>query len=331
MRIRKRQVGLPLSSLSPVPLSSLSLSDPYTLSASGGSHILPVQLLRPTAQSAVDCLSKNSKRSDQLAATNQPPIGGPNTVDHTPEKAIHGEKKLVRNDSSDSAASRIGGGSAEVHQSSILCQDGRWHEGEKSSSPWKKRRNKDNLGKEEVEEVGVEEKDVMTEYDVLTPNSRGFPPQNGGAKKRGRGAGDRTMMEGSRCSRVNGRGWRCCQQTLVGYSLCEHHLGKGRLRSMMNVSRRRQTKTERAKKCPREDEEDEDDDDEEYVEERKTKKGLKIGVVKARSMSSLLGQADDDNSNPTSSTGATPATVVTVEALGSDNVNKESCMEESMK
>ena len=42
-------------------------------------------------------------------------------------------------------------------------------------------------------------------------------------------------MEGSRCSRVNGRGWRCCQQTLVGYSLCEHHLGKGRLRSMTNV------------------------------------------------------------------------------------------------
>ncbi|XP_057782545.1 uncharacterized protein LOC131000564 [Salvia miltiorrhiza] len=34
------------------------------------------------------------------------------------------------------------------------------------------------------------------------------------------------------CSRVNGRGWRCCQATLVGYSLCEHHLGKGRLRSI---------------------------------------------------------------------------------------------------
>ena len=43
------------------------------------------------------------------------------------------------------------------------------------------------------------------------------------------------IMEGSRCSRVNGRGWRCGQQTLVGYSLCEHHLGKGRLRSMTSV------------------------------------------------------------------------------------------------
>ncbi|XP_048541471.1 spidroin-1-like isoform X1 [Triticum urartu] len=50
----------------------------------------------------------------------------------------------------------------------------------------------------------------------------------GGAKKR---RGPAVLMEGSRCSRVNGRGWRCSQPTLVGYSLCEHHLGKGRMRS----------------------------------------------------------------------------------------------------
>ncbi|KAM3224767.1 hypothetical protein ACQJBY_057870 [Aegilops geniculata] len=49
---------------------------------------------------------------------------------------------------------------------------------------------------------------------------------DGGAKKRRRGPP--VLMEGSRCSRVNGRGWRCSQPTLVGYSLCEHHLGKGR-------------------------------------------------------------------------------------------------------
>ncbi|KAL5225557.1 hypothetical protein ABZP36_012196 [Zizania latifolia] len=53
---------------------------------------------------------------------------------------------------------------------------------------------------------------------------------NGGAKKR-RG-GPAVLMEGSRCSRVNGRGWRCSQPTLVGYALCEHHLGKGRMRSV---------------------------------------------------------------------------------------------------
>uniref|UniRef100_A0ACD5ZAF5 Uncharacterized protein n=1 Tax=Avena sativa TaxID=4498 RepID=A0ACD5ZAF5_AVESA len=40
--------------------------------------------------------------------------------------------------------------------------------------------------------------------------------------------GPAVLLEGSRCSRVNGRGWRCSQPTLVGYSLCEHHLGKGR-------------------------------------------------------------------------------------------------------
>ncbi|KAM0878586.1 hypothetical protein ACQ4PT_034765 [Festuca glaucescens] len=40
--------------------------------------------------------------------------------------------------------------------------------------------------------------------------------------------GPAVLLEGSRCSRVNGRGWRCSQPTLVGYSLCEHHLTKGR-------------------------------------------------------------------------------------------------------
>ncbi|BAS96712.1 Os06g0207600 [Oryza sativa Japonica Group] len=54
----------------------------------------------------------------------------------------------------------------------------------------------------------------------------------GGAKKRRGGGAPAVLMEGSRCSRVNGRGWRCSQPTLVGYALCEHHLGKGRMRSV---------------------------------------------------------------------------------------------------
>jgi WRC len=49
-------------------------------------------------------------------------------------------------------------------------------------------------------------------------------------KKTKRGQAEAVLMEGSRCSRINGRGWRCAQPTLVGYSLCEHHLGKGRSR-----------------------------------------------------------------------------------------------------
>ncbi|KAH6812535.1 hypothetical protein C2S51_026297 [Perilla frutescens var. frutescens] len=80
------------------------------------------------------------------------------------------------------------------------------------------------------------------------------------------------IMEGSRCSRVNGRGWRCCQPTLVGYSLCEHHLGKGRARSM--TSARKQQMNE--------------GNSQPLSSSRK--KRSKVGVVKARSMSSLLSQ-----------------------------------------
>ncbi|KAG4916019.1 hypothetical protein JHK87_053576 [Glycine soja] len=136
-------------------------------------------------------------------------------------------------------------------------QDGRWYEGEKAI-PLKKRRgnfeennknnaathskkmkvkmktkmnkkcstrNKEDSMGEELDEEDEEEKKVeetKAEVNIVS-------------KKRARGS---ALMEGSRCSRVNGRGWRCCQQTLVGYSLCEHHLGKGRLRSMTSVRSR---------------------------------------------------------------------------------------------
>ncbi|XP_039027931.1 uncharacterized protein LOC120161790 isoform X2 [Hibiscus syriacus] len=103
---------------------------------------------------------------------------------------------------------------------------------------------------------------------------------NNSGKKRGRNG---ALMEGSRCSRVNGRGWRCCQQTLVGYSLCEHHLGKGRLRSITSVKSRSEDNA--AKK--------------EDLKPPLSKQGsdqkplIKLGMVKARSMSSLLGQNDN--------------------------------------
>ncbi|KAE8711131.1 hypothetical protein F3Y22_tig00110303pilonHSYRG00288 [Hibiscus syriacus] len=104
---------------------------------------------------------------------------------------------------------------------------------------------------------------------------------NKSGKKRGRSG---ALMEGSRCSRVNGRGWRCCQQTLVGYSLCEHHLGKGRLRSITSV-KSRSNDNNAAKK--------------EDLKPPLSKQGsdekplMKLGMVKARSMSCLLGQNDD--------------------------------------
>ncbi|XP_030484880.2 uncharacterized protein LOC115701270 [Cannabis sativa] len=185
---------------------------------------------------------------------------------------------------------------------------------------------------------------------------------SGKSNKKGRGG---ALVEGSRCSRVNGRGWRCCQQTLVGYSLCEHHLGKGRLRSMTSVRSRsmlaksspssssaataittaqmgslHEVKQEKEPKLHRnvermirdsiiineedddedddEDDYDDDDDDEDYgehdFEKNKNKnkkkplriankKRVKLGMVKARSISSLLGQTN----SCTTSTGTTGA------------------------
>lgn len=155
-----------------------------------------------------------------------------------------------------------------------------------------------------------------------------------GSKKRSRGG---ALMEGSRCSRVNGRGWRCCQQTLVGYSLCEHHLGKGRLRSMSSVrvraaAARNQTQelfnnslSQSPHKTQEQEHKEKEIKEHHLLEDHKgeaavavavavaaaavaaaaddhqkpltgsgggggAKKRVKIGMVKARSLSSLLGQ-----------------------------------------
>lgn len=132
--------------------------------------------------------------------------------------------------------------------------------------------------------------------DVVSLGRAAAVAGGGNGKKRRSPA---VLMEGSRCSRVNGRGWRCCQQTLVGYSLCEHHLGKGRLRSVSSV---------RCNGRGRKKEEDDDDDDDggeaapapplphQREEEKEVKPGgrrrKKIGMVKARSISSLLHQPD---------------------------------------
>ncbi|CAL5352125.1 unnamed protein product [Camellia sinensis] len=127
------------------------------------------------------------------------------------------------------------------------------------------------------------------------------------------------IMEGSWCGRVNGRGWRCCQQTLVGYSLCEHHLGKGRLRSITSVRSRpvATIATTAPASAPKKEDSslvqeeqlgqrllDDDDVDDEKKPLMITKKRMKLGTVKARSISSLLGQtsnsvviAPDNNKN----------------------------------
>ncbi|XAR68607.1 hypothetical protein NMG60_11003793 [Bertholletia excelsa] len=164
--------------------------------------------------------------------------------------------------------------------------------------PPKKR--KASRGEAEPRPMEKNKKVIMRNYinsKVSKTNKKSMPKsdededkkvRNGhGARKPRRGG---AIVEGSRCSRVNGRGWRCSQSTLVGYSLCEHHLGKSRLRSVASVrepiklceasllGEREPLTIRRAL----------EEGGGEETDERK--KRTKIGVVKARSMSSLLGQ-----------------------------------------
>ncbi|KAL0452955.1 UNVERIFIED_CONTAM: hypothetical protein Slati_1273600 [Sesamum latifolium] len=132
--------------------------------------------------------------------------------------------------------------------------------------------------------VQVDQEPVMKlEENGISSSASG----GGGPKKSKRG---NVIMEGSRCSRVNGRGWRCCQPTLVGYSLCEHHLGKGRLRSMANVRRRVDAGGSATPPSPSTTDGDCSDKQTTLPPPMVTKKRTKVGVVKARSMSSLLSQ-----------------------------------------
>ena len=171
-------------------------------------------------------------------------------------------------------------------------------------------RQDDSKEKEEEEKVRENEEEVATRATK--------PEQANVGKKRVRGG---ALVEGSRCSRVNGRGWRCCQQTLVGYSLCEHHLGKGRLRSMTSVRNKSIGTTSVAPKnniniVPQSEnlfekqttkssttsrvthEEYPLGNDAEKNDEKKqvivTKRRMKLGMVKARSISSLLGQTNTE-------------------------------------
>ncbi|MED6203871.1 hypothetical protein PIB30_003610 [Stylosanthes scabra] len=239
--------------------------------------------------------------------------------------------------------------------SSTCKQDLRWREGEKAI-PLKKRRgefdnnmqqnNSDSsrkkkskmsttLWEQEDDDIIIKEeeaiKEVVAADEEEEEEEKIETKKVVSKKKRVRGG---ALMEGSRCSRVNGRGWRCCQPTLVGYSLCEHHLGKGRLRSMTSV-RSRSIATPTAAGAPKklhrqldiplshETEtatsswhsnnnnaketdgyvslgnnagrggEDEDDDEKKPVMVT-SKKRVKLGTVKARSISSLLGQTNNE-------------------------------------
>ncbi|PWA52623.1 WRC-like protein [Artemisia annua] len=177
----------------------------------------------------------------------------------------------------------------------IVCEEAKshdlgWFQGDKLV-PTKKRRG--SLGKNVNHDH--QEDNVGT---LMKPT----PKKSKKNEKRGD-----VILEGSRCSRVNGRGWRCGQQTLVGYSLCEHHLGKGRLRSMTSVRGQAQkVALKEDETIARQNEDIETKSTHHHTSKefkflklepmssaessKKFSKQKKVGVVKERSLSSLLSQ-----------------------------------------
>lgn len=129
-----------------------------------------------------------------------------------------------------------------------MAEVSRWSEGEKAF-PFKKRRGGYDWGEaggETLEEkkkkmkskvkrnISDKYKDEDDDDDDYDDKEERAAAKNRVIRRKGRKAGG-SLKGGSRCSRVNGRGWQCSRQTLVGYSLCEHHLGKARAKSIGNM------------------------------------------------------------------------------------------------
>ncbi|XP_020212099.1 uncharacterized protein LOC109796738 isoform X2 [Cajanus cajan] len=328
MRIRKRPVLFP-SSLSPLPLSDPHLINrsPVMVQLSDATPTAPkpspAAVLHHHAASAPPSSLDRRQPSDQPSNGSDEPSGIGESGAHRQHNKQDPLDEVVRRE--ESGEDRKGRAlSLETSQAKVLppfspssTRDGRWYEGEKAI-PLKKRRgsfeennnathnNKKMKAKMKTKmnkKCSTRDEDSMGEED----EGEETKVEMNVSKKRARGS---ALMEGSRCSRVNGRGWRCCQQTLVGYSLCEHHLGKGRLRSMTSVRSRSIIASSAPKKVhhvplpsPSSSLEKQSEcvvaNAESFVEDEKkpemmtiTKKRMKLGMVKARSISSLLGQTN---------------------------------------
>ncbi|GLJ32726.1 hypothetical protein SUGI_0658570 [Cryptomeria japonica] len=95
----------------------------------------------------------------------------------------------------------------------------KWNEREQVVDAPKKQRSKlliTHVSQETEDAIEMRKKETMSRKKEKVPEE------------------NKNMHAGSQCRRRNGRGWRCSERTLVGYHLCEHHLGKGRLRSINN-------------------------------------------------------------------------------------------------
>ncbi|XP_050226335.1 uncharacterized protein LOC126676219 [Mercurialis annua] len=275
MRIRKRQAPYPISSLSPVPLSDLRLP--------------VVQFHQSLFQEDDTAAYFNPPSSSDQSS--QPIRDDKLETKDCPVWLNEGEEGEKGNDF------RVGSFLSADTETSMVTKE--------KSFPLKKRITGSVTS--DSEEKG--DKKMKTKMNKKCDKNN----QDIESVSKRRDRGGAVLMEGSRCSRVNGRGWRCCQQTLVGYSLCEHHLGKGRLRSMTSVRTRPALKKVGAAKpllSLGSDVKDEqlggdcvemdfcEEDNEARSEEKKplmmnSMSKRKLGIVKARSISSLLGQADN--------------------------------------
>lgn len=327
MRIRKRKVPLPLSLLSPVPLSDPNLfsRSPVMVTLQGADYTSASDLRRLIVANTTDDTTRFEGGDDGIQASND----------------------VLSNASITTTTTTTRGAAIAVADLAVAADDdnnngllslsnnkGRWCDGDKAI-PLKKRRgisfNNDfveieqhsstiivddkKLNAATLTKRNLKEDEQSTIHDDNNNNNNNNSNANmvvlTSAKKSNSKRGN-TIMEGSRCSRVNGRGWRCCQPTLVGYSLCEHHLGKGRLRSMTSSSSSSTSSSLKSRAASKKKinsliqnntsnfalgrvEKDNSCDNEKSKLERMSSFGnkrVKLGVVKARSLSSLLGQTN---------------------------------------
>nr|TKR71496.1 hypothetical protein D5086_0000300200 [Populus alba] len=265
MRIRNRKAHLPLSSLLSIPLSSdpqLSRSPMVQLQL----HNIPHQNLfqEPQKDEYFDLqlpsnqlnqpIGGGSKGHDDSSHDARPPEENKVLLQEGDEIEVGEKSNDSRKESKNTASGNTKGSflSEGVHVT-VLQQScyshqgvGRWGEGDRAF-PLKKRRG--SFERRSNEETIMDTRKKMktkmkTKMENKCLQQNGDSEEDDKETKEGASSKVKTkvrggaLLEGSRCSRVNGKGWRCCQQTLVGYSLCEHHLGKGRLRSMNSVRSR---------------------------------------------------------------------------------------------
>ncbi|CAM0943812.1 unnamed protein product [Alopecurus aequalis] len=122
----------------------------------------------------------------------------------------------------DNVVGRSGGGGAQAQRQGAADGHASLENGHRDERGWP---GIDAAGERLVNGNGVVTPAMPLASTAPQLNVKEGIKSDGGPKRR---RGPAVLLEGSRCSRVNGRGWRCSQPTLVGYSLCDHHLGKGR-------------------------------------------------------------------------------------------------------